>query len=60
VGGYPQTHLWRARGPRLGRGLWLVGDSVFTGQSTAAVALGGMRVAGAVFGERRQRRRGAR
>ena len=49
VGGYPQTSLARARGPRVGRGLWLVGDSVFPGQSTAAVALGGLRVARAVL-----------
>jgi phytoene dehydrogenase-like protein len=59
VGGYPQTDLWRARGPRLGRGLWLVGDSVFPGQSTAAVALGGMRVVAALLGEGRQRQAGA-
>jgi len=31
-------------------GLWMVGDSIFPGQSTAAVALGGMRVAAAVLG----------
>jgi phytoene dehydrogenase-like protein len=54
VGGYPQKHLWRARGPRLGRGLWLVGDSVFPGRSTAAVALGGTRVAAAVLGRPRR------
>jgi phytoene dehydrogenase-like protein len=54
VGGYPQTHLWRTRGSRLGRDLWLVGDSVFPGKSTAAVALGGMRVDAAVLGERRR------
>ncbi len=45
VGGFPQTSLWRAVGPRLARNLWLVGDSIFPGQSTAAVALGGLRVA---------------
>jgi C-3',4' desaturase CrtD len=45
VGGYPQTHLFRTRGPRLGQNLWMVGDSIFPGQSTAAVALGGLRVA---------------
>jgi phytoene dehydrogenase-like protein len=45
VGGFPQTSLLRAYGPRLGRDLWLVGDSIFPGQSTAAVALGGLRVA---------------
>ena len=49
--GIPQTSLWRARGPRLAPGLWLVGDSIFPGQSTAAVALGGARVAQALVGE---------
>jgi C-3',4' desaturase CrtD len=44
VGGFPQTGLLRALGPRLGRNLWLVGDSIFPGQSIAAVALGGLRV----------------
>jgi phytoene dehydrogenase-like protein len=50
VGGFPQTNLFRAWGPRLGlRGdLWLVGDSIFPGQSVLATALGGARVAGAV------------
>ncbi len=33
VGGFPQTSLFRAWGPRLGRRLWLVGDSIFPGQS---------------------------
>lgn len=45
VGGFPQTDLLRAWGPRLAPGLWMVGDSIFPGQSTAAVALGGLRVA---------------
>jgi len=45
VGGFPQTSLFRAWAPRLGPGLWMVGDSIFPGQSTAAVALGGLRVA---------------
>jgi C-3',4' desaturase CrtD len=45
VGGFPQTGLLRALGPRLDRNLWLVGDSIFPGQSVAAVALGGLRVA---------------
>jgi C-3',4' desaturase CrtD len=45
VGGFPQTGLLRTLSPRLGRNLWLVGDSIFPGQSTAAVALGGLRVA---------------
>ena len=50
VGGFPQTDLFRNWGPRLGPGLWMVGDSIFPGQSTAAVALGGMRVAGMLLG----------
>jgi phytoene dehydrogenase-like protein len=45
VGGYPQTHLFRAKGPYIRPGLWMVGDSIFPGQSTAATALGGIRVA---------------
>jgi C-3',4' desaturase CrtD len=45
VGGFPQTSLFRAWGPRLAPGLWMVGDSIFPGQSTAAVALGGLRIA---------------
>lgn len=45
VGGFPQTDLLRAWGPRLAPRLWMVGDSIFPGQSTAAVALGGLRVA---------------
>lgn len=49
VGGFPQTNLFRTWGPRLLPGLWMVGDSIFPGQSTAAVAMGGLRVAGAVL-----------
>ncbi len=45
VGGFPQTSLFRARGPRFGPNLWLVGDSIFPGQSVLATALGGERVA---------------
>lgn len=45
VGGFPQTSLLRNRGPRLAKDLWLVGDSIFPGQSTAAVALGGLALA---------------
>ncbi len=46
VGGFPQTSIFDARGPQTGIGnLWLVGDSIFPGQSTAGVTLGGMRVA---------------
>ena len=49
VGGFPQTSLTRAWGPKIGPGLWMVGDSIFPGQSTAAVALGGLRVAESVL-----------
>lgn len=49
VGGFPQTHLFRNHGPRLGPGLWLVGDSIFPGQSVPAVALGALRVAGQIL-----------
>ena len=48
--GFPQTSLFRSWGPRLARGLWMVGDSIFPGQSTAAFALGGLRVAGMLAG----------
>lgn len=51
VGGFPQTNLFRTWAPRLAPGLWMVGDSIFPGQSTAAVALGGMRVAEAVLAQ---------
>ncbi|MGD2206278.1 MAG: NAD(P)/FAD-dependent oxidoreductase, partial [Anaerolineae bacterium] len=54
VGGFPQTSLFRAWGPRLAPGLWLVGDSVFPGQSVPAVALGGLRVALSLLAELRQ------
>jgi phytoene dehydrogenase-like protein len=58
VGGYPQNRLGRALGPRLGGGIWMVGDSVFPGQSTAAVAMGGMRVARSVLEAIGRRERG--
>lgn len=46
VGGFPQTSLFAARGPQTGLpNLWLVGDSVFPGQSTAGVTLGALRLA---------------
>ncbi len=45
VGGFPQVNLFRLWQPRLAPGVWMVGDSIFPGQSVAAVALGGMRVA---------------
>jgi hypothetical protein len=41
-------HAWP---PRLAPNLWLAGDSIFPDQSTAAVALGGLRVASAVLAE---------
>ena len=45
VGGFPQTSLLRARGPRTHLpNVFLVGDSIFPGQSTAAVSLGALRV----------------
>jgi C-3',4' desaturase CrtD len=49
VGGYPQTNLFQNYGPQIGPNLWMVGDSIFPGQSTAAVALGGLRVANMVL-----------
>ena len=53
VGGFPQTSLTRAWGPRLGPGLWLVGDAIFPGQSVPAVTLGGLRVARSLLDELR-------
>ena len=51
VGGFAQTSLFAARGPRTGiNNLWLVGDSIFPGQSTAGVTLGAMRVATEIIG----------
>ncbi|MDP6091262.1 MAG: NAD(P)/FAD-dependent oxidoreductase [SAR324 cluster bacterium] len=44
VGGFPQTNLFRSQSPCLAPGLWMVGDSIFPGQSLAAVCMGGMRV----------------
>ncbi|TFH37821.1 MAG: FAD-dependent oxidoreductase [Anaerolineales bacterium] len=49
VGGFPQTNLFQSFAPRLSDNLWMVGDSIFPGQSTAAVALGGLRVAGSIL-----------
>lgn len=51
VGGFPQTGLLRAWPPRLGPNLWLAGDSIFPGQSTTAVALGGLRVANQILAD---------
>ncbi|MCS7061520.1 MAG: NAD(P)/FAD-dependent oxidoreductase [Anaerolineae bacterium] len=45
VGGFPMTSLFTARGPWTGlRNAWLVGDSIFPGQSTAGVTMGALRV----------------
>ncbi len=50
VGGFPQHSLFKAMGPKTSiPNLWMVGDSIFPGQSTAGVTLGGMRVATAVL-----------
>ena len=51
VGGFPQTNLFKVKKPYLGHNLWMVGDSIFPGQSTAAVALGGLRVAQNIISE---------
>jgi phytoene dehydrogenase-like protein len=52
VGGVPRRtglHNYTGAWPRpLAPGLWLVGDSVFPGQSTLATALGGLRTAAAL------------
>ncbi len=45
VGGFPMTSVFTARGPWTGlRNAWLVGDSIFPGQSTAGVTMGALRV----------------
>ena len=49
VGGFPQRSLLSSWSPRLAPGVWMVGDSIFPGQSIAAVTLGGLRVAEAVM-----------
>ena len=50
VGGFPQKSILQARGPQTGiPNLWLVGDSVFPGQSTAGVTLSGLRVAASLL-----------
>ena len=51
VGGFPQTSLFRAWGPRLTPQVWMVGDTIFPGQSVPAVMLGGLRVAKALVAE---------
>jgi phytoene dehydrogenase-like protein len=56
VGGVPRRaglHHYRELGPRpVMQGLWLVGDSVFPGQSTLATALGGVRTAARIAANR--------
>jgi C-3',4' desaturase CrtD len=51
VGGFPQTSLFRTWGPKIAPGIWIVGDSIFPGQSVPAVVLGGLRVADGLMGE---------
>lgn len=59
VGGVPRRaglHNYRGAWPRpVAPGLWIVGDSLFPGQSTLATALGGLRVAAAIAGALRLR-----
>ena len=46
VGGFAQESLFSARAPATGLpNVWMVGDSIFPGQSTAGVTLGALRVA---------------
>lgn len=45
VGGYPQSSLMRTHAPSVLPRIWMVGDSIFPGQSVTAVALGGLRIA---------------
>ena len=50
VGGFPFNSIFTARGPWTGlRNTWLVGDSIFPGQSTAGVTMGALRVADEVL-----------
>jgi phytoene dehydrogenase-like protein len=52
VGGFPQQSILTANSPRLPvKGLWMVGDSIFPGQSTAGVTLGALRVADTILRE---------
>lgn len=56
VGGFPQRSLFAVRGPHTGiPNLKLAGDSIFPGQSTAGVTLGGMRVAADILQAARPR-----
>jgi len=50
VGGFPQTSLLNALGPRTRlHNVFLVGDSIFPGQSTAGVTLGAFRCAAEIL-----------
>lgn len=51
VGGFPQINLFQNWGPRLGKNIWMVGDTIFPGQSVPAVSLGGLRVANSILSE---------
>lgn len=58
VGGFAQTSLFRARSPNTGHPhIRLIGDSIFPGQSTAAVILGAMRTVKAIQSTIRRIRR---
>ena len=49
VGGFAQESLFSARGPATGLpNVWMVGDSIFPGQSTAGVTVGAMRVVSSI------------
>lgn len=57
VGGFPQRSILTATSPRTPvDGLWMVGDAIFPGQSTAGVTLGALRVAQTILGEAARRR----
>lgn len=52
VGGFPQRSILTANSPRLPvENLWMVGDSIFPGQSTAGVTIGALRVAETILQE---------
>ena len=49
VGGFRQENLFKTFPSRIDSNLFMVGDSIFPGQSTAAVSLGGIRVANSIM-----------
>jgi len=49
VGGFRQENLFKTFPSRIDANLFMVGDSIFPGQSTAAVSLGGIRVANSIM-----------